>query len=320
MQAGKGWRGEALLTAELRLRPPTEADIPVLAQSANDPEIARWTAELPHPYTQADAEEFVAQAQADRLNGKDITLVIERLADGRLVGAVNLAREEENGRLGYWIAKPFWKLGYATQAVRRMTRLGFQALNLASVNAHVMTENMASGRVLEKAGFTASLLTACDMPGRCKDAEILFYHIDLKTWHLLQAAKPMLLVVAAALIDSDNRVLLTSRPKGKMMAGLWEFPGGKLHAGESPEAALLRELKEELGIDAYESCLAPLAFASHDYDSFHLMMPLYLLRQWKGVPTPHEGQQLAWVRKDLLSSYPMPPADLPLVPLLREWL
>ena len=132
--------------------------------------------------------------------------------------------------------------------------------------------------------------------------------------------KPILFVVAAALVDRDNRVLLAQRPEGKSLAGLWEFPGGKLDPGETPEAALIRELKEELGIDVTASCLAPFAFASHDYERFHLLMPLYLCRRWKGIPTPREGQTLAWVRANQLADYAMPPADKPLIPLLRDFL
>ena len=130
----------------------------------------------------------------------------------------------------------------------------------------------------------------------------------------------MLLVSAVALIDPDGRVLLAQRPSGKSMAGLWEFPGGKVEAGETPEAALIRELHEELGIDTWESCLAPLTFASHTYDDFHLLMPLFVCRKWQGTPHPHEGQVLKWVRANKLRDYPMPPADVPLIPILRDWL
>ena len=130
----------------------------------------------------------------------------------------------------------------------------------------------------------------------------------------------VLLVSAAALIDADGRVLLAQRPEGKSLAGLWEFPGGKVEPGESPETALIRELKEELGIDTWKSCLAPLTFASHAYADFHLLMPLFACRRWEGVATPREGQKLAWVRPQSLRDYPMPPADLPLIPILRDWL
>jgi 8-oxo-dGTP diphosphatase len=133
-------------------------------------------------------------------------------------------------------------------------------------------------------------------------------------------ARPILLVVAVALLDADNRVLLSRRPEGKHLAGLWEFPGGKIHDGETPEAALIREMNEELAIDTVESCLAPLAFASHAYDDFHLLMPLYVCRVWKGIVTPAEGQELKWVAKQALTDYPMPPADAPLIPILRDWL
>jgi 8-oxo-dGTP diphosphatase len=130
----------------------------------------------------------------------------------------------------------------------------------------------------------------------------------------------LLLVTAVALIDADGRILLAQRPKGKSLAGLWEFPGGKVEAGETPEAALIRELREELGIETKESCLAPLTFASHSYDDFHLLMPLFACRRWQGIPTPREGQTLAWVRAADLRNYPMPPADIPLIPILRDWL
>ncbi|MDX5357045.1 MAG: (deoxy)nucleoside triphosphate pyrophosphohydrolase [Rhodobacterales bacterium] len=130
----------------------------------------------------------------------------------------------------------------------------------------------------------------------------------------------LVLVTAVALIDPDGRVLLAQRPEGKSLAGLWEFPGGKVEPGETPESALIRELHEELGIDTWASCLAPLTFASHSYDDFHLLMPLFACRRWQGTVTPREGQGLKWVRPDRLADYPMPPADIPLIPILRDWL
>lgn len=130
----------------------------------------------------------------------------------------------------------------------------------------------------------------------------------------------MVLVSAVALIDVEGRVLLAQRPEGKSMAGLWEFPGGKVEVGETPEQALIRELEEELGINTWASCLAPLTFASHAYDDFHLLMPLFACRKWEGIPQSRENQALKWVRANDLRNYPMPEADIPLVPILRDWL
>ena len=130
----------------------------------------------------------------------------------------------------------------------------------------------------------------------------------------------LLLVVAVALIDADGRVLLAQRPEGKQLAGLWEFPGGKVEPGERPEETLIRELAEELGVSVQEPCLAPLTFASHAYPDFHLLMPLYLCRRWEGFPRSLEGQALKWVRPGALRDMPMPPADAPLIPFLVDLL
>ncbi|MEQ1937843.1 8-oxo-dGTP diphosphatase MutT [Mesorhizobium sp. CN5-321] len=132
--------------------------------------------------------------------------------------------------------------------------------------------------------------------------------------------KRLLLVVACALVDTDGRVLIAQRPEGKQLAGLWEFPGGKVEKGETPEACLIRELREELGIETQEACLAPLTFASHSYDDFHLLMPLYVCRRFSGIPQPKEAQALKWVRPARLRDYPMPPADAPLIPFLIDLL
>ena len=130
----------------------------------------------------------------------------------------------------------------------------------------------------------------------------------------------LLLVVAVALVDADRRVLIAQRPEGKAMAGLWEFPGGKVEAGETPEASLIRELQEELGIVTEAACLAPLTFVSHAYQDFHLLMPLYVCRRFQGIATPREGQRLKWVRPKALRDYPMPPADAPIIPFLIDLL
>lgn len=131
-------------------------------------------------------------------------------------------------------------------------------------------------------------------------------------------SKPIVLVSACALIDADNRILIAQRPEGKSMAGLWEFPGGKLEPGETPEETLIREMQEELGVTTWESCLAPLSFASYAYDDFHLLMPLFICRKWEGFPQAREGQTLKWVKANTLRNYPMPPADEPLIPALMD--
>lgn len=133
-------------------------------------------------------------------------------------------------------------------------------------------------------------------------------------------ARPILLVAACALVDSDGRVLLAQRPKGKQLAGLWEFPGGKVEAGETPEETLIRELQEELGITTQAPCLAPMTFASHSYDDFHLLMPLYICRRYQGIARGLEGQAVKWVRPADMRNYPMPPADEPLIPILQDLL
>jgi 8-oxo-dGTP diphosphatase len=135
-----------------------------------------------------------------------------------------------------------------------------------------------------------------------------------------RASHPILLVTACALVDADGRVLLTQRPEGKMLAGLWEFPGGKVDPGETPEESLIRELHEELGITVKPACLAPLTFASHTYETFHLLMPLFICRRYEGIPRPMEGQALKWVRPKDMRDYPMPPADIPLIPFLIDLL
>jgi len=137
---------------------------------------------------------------------------------------------------------------------------------------------------------------------------------------MTEGKKPILLVAACALVDTDNRILLAQRPEGKSLAGLWEFPGGKVEAGETPEETLVRELEEELGIKTKVACLAPLTFASHTYETFHLLMPLYICRRYKGIPQGREGQAIKWVKAKALREYPMPPADEPLIPVLQDLL
>jgi 8-oxo-dGTP diphosphatase len=197
----------------------------------------------------------------------------------------------------------------------------------------VTDDNAVSMRVLEKEGFRFTHEAEHDFASRGGAFPVRWFALTradrmAASGHgaaapgevSLGAERSLVLVAAFALIDADGRVLLARRPEGKALAGLWEFPGGKVAPGETPEAALIRELKEELGIDVSASCLGPFTFASHAYEKFHLLMPLYLCRRWQGTPTALEGQALAWVRPNRLADYPMPPADIPLVAMLRDWL
>ncbi|MBM3565442.1 MAG: GNAT family N-acetyltransferase [Alphaproteobacteria bacterium] len=311
--------GRVPLSAKnLRLRPLRDDDAAAIARLAGDWEVARWTAYVPHPYEPAQAQAFIAEARAKAEAGTAYAFAAERIADGVFLGCFECRVENGEADFSYWIGRDYWNGGYATEAVRRVARFAFRDLNLAAVRAGTMTDNQASARVLEKAGF--SFEGASDHAhGRCTAASNRF-GLSRAAWEKHFVARPVLLVSAAALVDADGRVLVARRPPGKAMAGLWEFPGGKVGAGETPEAALIRELAEELSLDVRESCLAPVAFASHDYDDFHLLMPLFACRVWKGTPTPKEGQELRWLAPARLADLPMPPADVPLVPLLRDLL
>lgn len=318
--ADRAWTGYPLDTARLRLRRVSLADAQWVAELAGDWGVARWT-RIPHPLTREAAEAHIAEKAAAMAGGSAVMLAIEDRRDGRPLGMIGLERQADGGaaELGYWLCRERWNQGLITEALRRLVRLGFRTLGLERLTADVAEGNQASARALEKCGFIRSDgLVACHRPGETLPAHR--WTLARADWQAAWGARPMLLVAAVALVDVDGRVLLAQRPAGKSMAGLWEFPGGKVHAGETPEIALVRELDEELGIDVRESCLAPLTFASHDYDTFHLLMPLYVVRTWKGQMTPREGQALTWARPARLSDYPMPPADVPLVALLRDWL
>ena len=319
-QPGTVWTGHPLLTARLRLRPVAPTDAERLPSLLDDWEVVRLTAAIAHPFTLEDAKAFVTEQEIRRIEGKGVALAMERTIDGVVIGVVGFGLDRgDDPELGYWIGKAFWNQGYATEALQRLIRHLFDTLGFHRVWASFHPDNLGSKRVLEKVGLSYAGVETCAMPARGQSVVAPVFALKKGEWQMARATRPIVLVVAAALVDSDGRVLMASRPTGKTMAGLWEFPGGKVHEGETPELALIRELEEELGIDVTESCLAPVAFASHDYDTFHLLMPLYVVRVWHGVPAPREGQELRWVRVPRLADLPMPPADIPLVAILRDW-
>ncbi len=333
-EAGAPGSPVTLATARFLLRPPAARDAEAIHRLVNDWGVVRMLARLPFPYPRPLADEWIAStlAQADAGLAYHFVIVSKTSQDIPL-GCVGLQVEAatRTGDLGYWIARRHWGEGVAREAAGRLSRWALARLELDRLTAQVATDNPASGAVLRRIGFreigTGRQLFAArggvqptllfeagraDLPPEGGEAEPA----------ATAAPQPsrVVLVAACALIDGDGRVLLARRPEGRAMAGLWEFPGGKMEPGEIPEQALIRELREELGIDVSHACLAPFSFASHGYRDFHLLMPLYLCRRWSNTPRGKEGQSLAWVRPDRLSDYPMPEADKPLVPMLRDYL
>ena len=320
-----------LITERLILRPLLPHDAESLHRLVNDWEVTRNLAVVPFPYPRALADDWIASTARELAAGDAYNLAVTgRDGDQEiLVGVVGLRLDAKarTAALGYWVGRRFWGHGVATEAAGRVVRWGFANLAIDRVLANVATDNPASAAVLRRIGFRQTGKGAEHSVASGGERPVWRFEAGRDDVFGVPGAassepgtRPMLLVAACALIDSDGRVLLARRPEGKTMAGLWEFPGGKLHPGETPEVALIRELKEELGIDVSAACLAPFAFASHAYERFHLLMPLYLCRRWKGIPRGQEGQALAWVRPDKLADYPMPPADKPLIPLLRDFL
>lgn len=318
--AGLAWYGEPLESARLTLRPPKPEDAEAITAHLADGRVAATAARIPHPYRLSDALTFIEALRAANAAGEGLGLAMIQRRDGALLGMIGAELAGETAEIGYWVGPDHWGKGFAGEAVRRLLRLLFATLKVARVRGSALPENAASLRIFEGNGFTELEAGEEDFPAHGRKRYVRRFELTRESWLDAQAKKPALLVAAVALVDADGRVLIASRPEGKAMAGLWEFPGGKVGPGETPEAALIRELQEELGVDTRESCLAPLTFASHDYDRFHLLMPLYACRIWKGEPRALEGQRLKWVKPVRLGDYPMPPADLPLIAMLRDLL
>jgi len=240
-----------LVTDRLVLRRLTPEDAVAIAPLVNDWEVARYTSHIPFPYTVQMADEFIAaQAEAPE-SGSKVYAVLLR-GERKLIGCVGLHRDmgSLHGEIGYWIGRKFWGQGYASEAVQRVVDFAFNDLGMAELEAGAVPVNKASHRVLSKAGFIACDVREEEAPARGHPLQLIMRRLKRARWNVPTAGlRPILTVVAVALIDYDGRVLLAKRPEGKPMAGLWEFPGGKINEGENPEEALIRELKEELAID-----------------------------------------------------------------------
>jgi 8-oxo-dGTP diphosphatase len=318
-----------VLTSErLTLRPLTVDDCAAVESFATEWRLAADPRDTRPSEAGESVADWLGEVEKARTRGECLTYAIERRASRAFVGTISLrfGDDEPIGEIGYWVGEEFQRRGYAAEAIGRLLRYAFDALRLDEVRAVTAADNHASIRLLQRIGM---------IEGEHPDSAAA----GVRVWAMrrshpiavsaklpampktLPAPEPKILLVAAvALVDADGRVLLAQRPPGKAMAGLWEFPGGKVGPGETPEAALIRELKEELDIDVTASCLAPFTFASHAYPEFHLVMPLYVCRKWQGTVRGVEGQTLTWVRPARLADYAMPPADKPLVAMLRDLL
>lgn len=325
---------QPLESERLVLRRLRAADAAMIARLVGDWDIIKNLSDAPYPYPPELAARWIASTRRGIDERQDFALAIAPRDLDAPAGAILLRQSQrepaiagqparlprgKSAEIGYWIGRAFWGRGYAREAVRRMVRFAFDELGLDRVWGAVLTDNPASCRVLAAEGFTLCGEADYDFPARGGLKRVYVYAFD-RADLALKPPPRVVLVSAVALVDGDGRVLLARRPWGKAMGGLWEFPGGKVAQGETPERALIRELKEELGIDVSESCLAPFTFASHRYTEFHLLMPLYVCRVWKGEVTAREGQALAWVEKGRLAGYAMPPADRPLCAMLRDFL
>jgi len=332
-------------TERLTLRPLGAADAAELHRLINDWDVVRWLSRVPFPYPRELADEWIASTHRQREAGEAWHLAIVGQEGDKevLVGCAGLMKksaDEREAELGYWVGRRYWGHGVAAEAAGRLARWGLANLDIDRVVASVLEGNDRSAGVLKRVGLREVgtgeahfLARGARLPVRlfgggreevaAPPAEPPPQAAPTVAPVLAAEAPPgkkLLLVAACALVDSDGRVLLARRPEGKAMAGLWEFPGGKLEPGETPEEALIRELKEELDIDVSAACLAPFTFASHDLGRAHLLMPLFLCRRWQGTMVAREGQALAWVRPAKLGDYAMPPADKPLVAMLRDFL
>lgn len=311
-----------LESARLRYRRLEPADAPALARLGNEWAVARHTARVPHPLHESTAGQWITACADAMAAGTVFTFGLAGKTDNALIGTASLAVSGDQGEVGYWLGIAYWGQGLATEAVHRLAHFGFETLGLGRLWAGVHPDNRASARVLEKTGMhrAGSRTMPFSAAGKWYEADL--YEIGRDPWAArapeAPPGPPLVYVGAAALLDDTDCVLMAARPEGKDMAGLWEFPGGKVLPGEGAAVATARELDEELGLTVTVGQLLPFAIASHRYPRFHLLMPLFVCRSWLGTPRGREGQALRWVAMAALDGLPVPPADRPLVATLRR--
>ena len=336
---GCGWFPETtdqmtFRTPKLLLEPLAEQHLVFVQAEASKWEVAQRLSSVPHPYPEDGASSFMVDAHRGFREGSRLDWVVADRSSGASLGVISLSLINQPSdpcwELGYWFAPSAWGRGVASEAAFHVLAFAFRLMEVETAYTSVFPDNRASKRVLEKVGFEGWTEDSIDTAHsgrqphlatrmtRAEFEEFLFSG-GCTAQPQLERSVPVVWVAAAALFDTADRVLVAQRPAGKSLAGLWEFPGGKIKA-PNPGDRAIRELKEELGIDVGEGCLAPLTFASHAYPTFHLMMPLYAINKWQGEPKGQEGQALKWVTKAELRELPMPPADAPLLPAVLDWM
>jgi len=320
-------------TERLKLRPLRAEDKAYLEEIWSFNEIAEWSKSIPYPLPDNFAEAYLSKKIEARDKGDFVCYILERKDNQQVIGYADIIFEEDEAtpEVSFFLHPDQHSQGYMSEAITNLLALAFDHYDIEQFCAYARVENTASQHLMAKLGFVCERefldnesVRGEEMIRRFIVTKQAFQSVRLRAGCAGASGPaleiPTVLVSAVVLVDADDRILLAQRPEGKSMAGLWEFPGGKVEPGETPEAALVRELDEELGISTKNSCLAPFTFASHSYPKFHLLMPLYVCRIWDGTPEPREGQQLAWVRSNKLRDYPMPPADEPLIAMIRDFL
>lgn len=308
-------------------------DIHTIHSLINDWNVVRMLSQVPFPYPKPLLEQWIDSVSKEKESGESYHFSIIDDTTQQIIGCIGLRVDSKDqlGKIGYWIAHKYWGQQIASKALQRLSTWALANLNINYIHATAADDNLASIAVLKKCGYQSFGQGKEKFLARAAEQPVSYFLLQredicpgkktpLAPTPNASTPKKILLVVAAALIDIDGRLLLARRPEGKSMAGMWEFPGGKIEPGETPEAALTRELKEEINVDVSQSCLAPFTFASHEYADFHLLMPLYVCHKWKNLPEPKENQQLAWVSADELDNYLVMEADKPFIPLLKDLL
>lgn len=296
-----------IATERLTLRPLQKRDEVLMSHLLNDKDITERLQRVPHPYALQDAETFIAYAHRSMAEGNCVILAIVRRSDQQFMGIIS-----SEGELGLWLGKPYWGQGYGAEAMGALVHFCFHVLKQKELKASAFKTNTASRRIFEKLRFREVGTKEASSRAFEGTREAVCYafscHDFITRYHAVK--RPLVWVVAAVLINEKGEMLISERPQGKALPGVWELPGGKMEPGETPEISLIRELQEELGIQVREEDLEPLTFASYRYDTFHMIMPLYLCHKWEGAPHGVEGQNLRWVTYADLATTPLPAADI----------